>query len=189
MFIKDGKRFNIHSAHEFNGTLYPAGYFRDFIERDRFGITEIPDPHRESTETHYVQEIDDAPYVINIPKSLADIQANRCAKINAERDARETQGFLYNGTLFDSDERSAARIFGAASAAVASILSEQPFSVDWTAADNTIVTLDAQGMLAMVSAFASHGKALHDAAKEQKSAVMAAETIEDVMAVAIWPEE
>lgn len=45
---------------------------------------EIADPVRESDETHYVQEIDEYPYVINTPKPPEMLEAARIAKLDQE---------------------------------------------------------------------------------------------------------
>lgn len=89
MFIRNAKRFNIYAAKEIDGVRY--SHFRDPDTRAKLGITEIADPVRESDETHYVQEIDDAPYVINTPKSveqLAEIAARK-AEIAAQELLKE----------------------------------------------------------------------------------------------------
>lgn len=66
MFIRNSLRFNIYASKTIDGVTYP--HFQNADLRAQVGITEIPDPVRESTETHYVREIDAAPYVINEPK-------------------------------------------------------------------------------------------------------------------------
>lgn len=68
MFIKDGKRFNIYAAVTTEDTQYPAGFFRDPQARAEFGIEEIPDPLRMPDETHFNQELDEAPYLVSTPK-------------------------------------------------------------------------------------------------------------------------
>ena len=67
MFIRNSLRFNIYASKTIDGVTYP--HFQNADLRAQVGITEIPDPVRESTETHYVREIDEAPYVINEPKA------------------------------------------------------------------------------------------------------------------------
>jgi hypothetical protein len=43
--------------------------------RAEVGVIEIPDPFRESDETHYVQELDDPPYISNTQKDPAVLDA------------------------------------------------------------------------------------------------------------------
>lgn len=80
MFIKDGKRFNIYAAVTIDETQYPAGFFTDPEAREAVGITEIPDPIRESDETHYNQELDEAPYLISTPKPQEMLEQARNAQ-------------------------------------------------------------------------------------------------------------
>lgn len=80
MYIRDGKRINIYAPFvDEEGTKYVD--LRSPELRAKFGIQEIPDPHRESTETHYVQEIDEAPYVINTPKPAEVLIAEQRARL------------------------------------------------------------------------------------------------------------
>lgn len=116
---------------------------------------------------------------------LAEKKETKRAEINAIRDAKEIQGFMFNGTVFQSDQRSADRLAVAASAATASILMSQPFKVTWTAADNSEHVLDAAGVLAMNGALATHGLTLHETAKQYKNQVDAATTTKEVDAI-IW---
>lgn len=108
------------------------------------------------------------------------------AAINAERDRLEISGFSYLGKTFDSDQRSTDRIQVAALAAQAALMAAQPFSIDWTAADNTVVTLDAAGMIGLATAFAQYGASLHAHAKTLKAQVDAATTVAEVQAIATW---
>lgn len=76
MFIKDGKRFNIYQAQEFDGTRYAM--FTDAALREKLGITEIPDPTPPedfSDDFYYRNEQDTAPYVVFTRKSDEQINA------------------------------------------------------------------------------------------------------------------
>lgn len=120
------------------------------------------------------------------PLPLSDVKLQKRGAINAKRDELETSGFTYNGKTFDSDQRSTDRIQIAALAAQTALMTSQPFSIDWTAKDNSVVTLDAQGMLGLATAFAQYGATLHATAKALKAQVDAATTVEKVEAVQ-WP--
>lgn len=74
MFIKDGKRFNIYQRYIDPDTGEKGIDMTRPENRERFGVTEIPDPVRESDETHYNQEIEEAPYLICTPKSPAQLE-------------------------------------------------------------------------------------------------------------------
>jgi len=112
----------------------------------------------------------------------------RREEINTLRDQKETEGFEFNGVMFDSDERSASRILVAATAATASILANQPFALTWRAKDNSLVELDAMGLLAMNGALAVHGNGLHDVANALKLEIDAAYSKAELDAVS-WPQD
>lgn len=79
MFIwkSNAKRCNPYSQYiDEQGTQY--------VQVPQELYEEIPDPVRESDETHYNQEIDDAPYLIVTPKPPEMVEANRVAKIDAQ---------------------------------------------------------------------------------------------------------
>lgn len=115
--------------------------------------------------------------------TLAEKKAALRAAINAERDRREQGGFEYDGTVFDSDATSVIRINAAVNTAVAAVLGSSEFSVGWTAADNTTVTLDAQGLLGLSTALAAHSNTQHVRARSLKEQLDAAEDEVAVKAV------
>lgn len=110
--------------------------------------------------------------------------------VNALRDQKEASGFSYLGKTFDSDERSAARIFGAVQAAQAALSAGQPFSIDWTVRDNTVVSLDAAATIGMSVAMAQHANALHQHARALKAAIDSAHNQTALDAIDVetgWP--
>lgn len=112
-------------------------------------------------------------------------------RVNAERDLQEVMPFGYLGKRFDADERSVSRIMGAVQAAQAALAAGVPFSVDWVCADNTVVTLDAQQMIALPAALAQRVYAVHMHGRVLKAQVEAAASLDDLAAIDItagWPE-
>ena len=63
-----------------------------------------------------------------------------------------------------------------------------PFELDWSCADNSLLTLDAMGVLGMMQALGSHGLALHMHSRGLKAAVLASEDPESIDILAGWPE-
>lgn len=125
-------------------------------------------------------------------KSEAELLAERTerlsAYINAVRDRCEQGGFTYNGWRFDSDAVSVARINGAALAAQAALTADEPFSLDWTDADNVSRPLDAAQMLALQRALVAHADACHQLARQLKAQVEAGTiTTEAEIDAAAWP--
>lgn len=113
-------------------------------------------------------------------------------RINAERDRREAGVFRYRGKLIDCDPRAVQRMTTAAMAAQAALATGQPFSLDWTCADNSVLTLDAAGVAGMPLALAAYADALHRHARGLKQAVLAAEDVAALDAVDVqagWPEQ
>lgn len=123
--------------------------------------------------------------------SLAAIKASLSAAITAERDQREAAGFPYHGRVLDSNPLSVQRITAAALGAQAAVATGQVFTVDWTCADNSILTLDAPAVIGMPLALAQHAAALHAHARTLKVAVDAASDKTALAAIDIqsgWPE-
>lgn len=106
--------------------------------------------------------------------NLATARAEVKAAITQERDSREAAGFEYLGKTIDSDPRAAQRISLAVQAAQAALAAGRPFSVDWTCADNSILTLDAAGVIGMPVALAMHAMTLHEQARTAKALADAA---------------
>lgn len=121
-----------------------------------------------------------------IPPTFEELKALKIEAINEERDLREVSGFAYLGKVFDSDERSTDRIQIAALAAQAAITTGNEYSVNWTTADNSVIALDAPGVLGMVVAFAQHGSQLHETAKTLKAQAASATTAAQLEQI-VWP--
>lgn len=135
-------------------------------------VVEIAEPVRGDEQFYYNTEQEAAPYLVVTPKSVESIRDMLKTKVKAMRDQKETEGFIYMTKPFDSDERSVARI---TSAALTAMAVGPTFTIDWTAADNSIVTLDQAAMLGMPAALAMNANALHSAAKAHKTAIDAAD--------------
>lgn len=123
-------------------------------------------------------------------QQLAARRAELPATITADRDRREAAGFPYQGKVMDSTPLSVQRITAAALAAQVALAAGQPFSLDWTCADNSTLTLDAAGIIGMPVALAKHAAALHAHARNLKAAVAAAVDQAELDAIDIqsgWP--
>ncbi|KQW30747.1 hypothetical protein ASE36_00130 [Rhizobium sp. Root274] len=99
--------------------------------------------------------------------------------VNGERDQRIAAGFTFNGVHYDFDSRAKANISGAAQLAFMAIVAGaeagdpiwnggvDPFK--WIAADNTLVTMDAQTVV-------EFGRA---AAQREQAHIFAARALKD----------
>lgn len=108
------------------------------------------------------------------PRTLDEIKAQKWSEIKAERDRLEYGGFEFEGNLYDSDEKSQARISAAASLGVA---------VEWTLADNSTIWLEPADLQRLVVALATHITTIHTRGKIAREKIYNATTIAEVEAV------
>lgn len=120
------------------------------------------------------------------PRTLDEIRAHRWGEIKTQRDQIESAGFPLSGKMLDSDTRSVQRINTAVQAAQAALATGLPFSIVWTCADGSALSLDAAGMLAAPVALAMYANQLHQIAKQLRTQIEAAANAEEVAAVT-WP--
>jgi hypothetical protein len=117
------------------------------------------------------------------PRTLADLKTAKWAEIKAARDSAEFGTFSWDGASFDSDAASQSRIQGAAQLATLATINSQPFSIDWTLADNAVRTLAAADMSAVGMAMGVHINTQHTLARLKRVAIEAAATPAEVDAV------
>ena len=111
------------------------------------------------------------------------------AKVNAERNRRIQEDFVFNGTAFDNDLESKIRIIGGTTLAGFAIAAgaqpddylwhggADPFV--WVAKDNSLVTMDAQTCFAFGQAAAAHETNLIFKAKSIKDSKKIPENVKD----------
>lgn len=160
-------------------------------------VLEVSDPVSIGADTHYVQK----GRLIAIPprpsinhsfdyalkewvdlRTLDERKAEKWEEIKAAREAAEFGGFTWDGSTFDSDELSQQRIAGAVQFAN---LNPTGFVIDWTLADNTVRTLNAQEMTAVGVAMGQHVNAQHAKARLLRQQIEAA-TTEAELDVIVW---
>lgn len=118
--------------------------------------------------------------------NLADLKSERWTAIKSQRSALEFGGFTWDGSAFDSDPQAQARIQGGVQLATIAAAQSQPFSIDWTLADNTVRTLSGADMIAVGMTLAAHVQAVHAIARTLRLQIEAATTLAEVEAV-VWP--
>lgn len=121
------------------------------------------------------------------PRAVPELRVAKWGEIKDHRNLLERSGFPYVGTIMDSDSVSVQRINTAVQAAQAAMAAGQPFSIDWTAKDNTVHTLDGPGMVGMPVALAQYGDQLHQTGTALRQAIDAATTPEAIAAIT-WPQ-
>lgn len=120
------------------------------------------------------------------PTDLEDAKQQRWARIIAIRDGLEGEGFTYLDKPFDSDLRSILRISVTAQAAMAAAMQDTDFAIDWTCADNSILSMTRDQVIGLPVALATHANEIHLQARDLKVALDNAGSIAEVQLVQ-WP--
>lgn len=116
-------------------------------------------------------------------RSLESAKAQAWTKIKASRTGAEGVAFICNGHTYDANVE---KISGAVQLALLSNLGGQPFSIDWTLADNSVITLDGPGMTAVGVALGQHINTVYDTARDLRTQVDLAPTVTQVDLIK-WP--
>lgn len=118
--------------------------------------------------------------------SRPTIAAQRAAAwelIKAERGRRLSSTFSCAGRVYQIDRDN---VPGAALDALRAQLASEPWSIDWTLADNSVVTLNSSQMIEMAMAMRQAISDLWAASEQLRSQIEAATTPEQLAAIA-WP--
>lgn len=116
---------------------------------------------------------------------VAGAQAIAWERVKAARDKAEAGTFEFEGGIYDLNKEN---VSGAALAALMAQLAGQPFSIEWTLADNSVRVLDATTMQALGRSMVAHIDALHCTARGLRERISAATTPDEAYAVT-WPTE
>ncbi|SEL11782.1 protein of unknown function [Roseateles sp. YR242] len=132
----------------------------------------------------------DSPFVggsqIAAVGDLQKARDRRWAQIKQLREAHEFGPLTWDGSVFDADERAQLRIMGAVQLAAQAVAAGQPFSMDWTLADNSIRTLSAADLMALGEALGQQVASAHETARLLREAIDAAATVAEVQSID-WP--
>lgn len=112
-------------------------------------------------------------------------------KVKEKRDGVIDGGAPTAIGVVDSDELSRSNISGAALGALIAQSASTPFSIEWTAKDNSVHTLDAAGMIGLGLAVLQHVSAAHDRARDLRAEIEAATDVPTLLQIDItagWPE-
>lgn len=115
------------------------------------------------------------------PRDLNALKAAKWDEIKAARTAAEYGGFTWDGSPFDSDSASQQRIIGASQ--LATLTPE--LEIDWTLADNTVRTLNAQQMNEVGIALGVHVNAQYVHARTLRQQISAAQTTQELESI-VW---
>lgn len=114
-------------------------------------------------------------------RSLAEHKSVKWAEFKKLRSQEEYAGFLWDGSVFDSDAISQQHI----TRAVTQALMDGPFPINWTLANNTVRSLSNLQMKQLGGALGLHVEAKFSHAQGLRAQLDAATTIEEVVAI-VW---
>lgn len=117
------------------------------------------------------------------PRTVGDLRDAKWGLVKQARDAAEYGGFVWDGSTFDSDMVSQSRIQGAAQLATLAQIGGQPFSINWTLADNTVRTLSAADMIGVGNALGMHINTQHGKGRLLRTQLDAAVTLAEIEAI------
>ncbi|AYJ87677.1 DUF4376 domain-containing protein [Sphingomonas paeninsulae] len=157
---------------------------------DGFRWTEVPTPALDYTVELLDGKYTAVPYVFSPVIVLSSTKAAMRNALSTLRDVMEWAGCATPVGRSDTTPDSQRKVNGAVTMALIASTAGAPFSIDWTMADNSSATLDAQGMIALGVAVGRYVSACHDRGAVIKAAIDAAATIEALEAIDIaadWP--
>jgi hypothetical protein len=118
------------------------------------------------------------------PRTLDDLKSDQWELMKAARETAEFGGFTWDGSDFDSDSESQRKIQGAVQMALIAAAASQPFSIDWTLADNTVRTLSGADMINVGLAMGTFVSGIYEQGRALREQIDAATTPEQVQAIA-----
>lgn len=120
---------------------------------------------------------------LSLDTALDDIRTALWAKTRAIRDRIVVNGASTPFGPIDSDIQSRTNIVGAVVSAQIFKASGDPFEMTWTMADNSTVDLDADDMIALGVAVASHVNTAHAHARTLRDTIGAAEDVSALLQI------
>jgi hypothetical protein len=100
--------------------------------------------------------------------TLAEARANAWAAAKKSRDEAEGADFEFAGTLYQPD---VAKITGAVLAALLPRAEGDPFAIDWTVADNSVVTLTAPQVMALGLTLTARINSIHQHGRQLRALI------------------
>lgn len=135
-----------------------------------------------------VSETEYAGLLANVP--LATLQLALWNNVKARRDKIIDAGAPTPSGVVDSNDLSRTNITGATLGALIAQVNSQPFTMDWTLRDNSVVTLNAAQMLAMGMAVLSYVGTAHGRARALRTEIEGVADVPTLLQIdytAGWP--
>lgn len=118
---------------------------------------------------------------------LSVVKEDKWAEIKLKRTEVEQAGFEWDVHTFDSDYLSQQRVQGAAQFATLALVNNIPsWSIDWTLADNSVITLSAPQMIDVGVTMGNFISSVHGIARTLRDEIESATSVEEIAAVQ-WP--
>lgn len=117
------------------------------------------------------QELLDALTPPVVPETLQQHKDAKWVELVRARSVEEYSTFTHGGNTYDCDRASTERIMGAVQLALLARLDNQSFSIDWTLADYSVVTLNGPQMTAVGQALAVHVQTVHAKSRGKRQAL------------------
>jgi hypothetical protein len=124
---------------------------------------------------------------ITEPYPIEDARAIVWNRVKALRDARMAAGCTTPLGRMDSDQDSQRKLNGAVTNALVAQLAVMPFFIDWTMADDSVVTHDGPQIIAAGAAVAQHIAACHGRGTALRAEIEAAADPFAIEITAGWP--
>ncbi len=121
-------------------------------------------------------------WIPDIPKA----KENKLQQLKATRDQKESGGFVWDGSVFDSDPLSQLRIQGSVALAQVAFASNTPFTIEWTLKNNSIRSLSGQDMIQVGLSLANHIITIHQTYRDLKEQLSNATTLQVIDNI-LWP--
>lgn len=120
------------------------------------------------------------------PRTLDELKGDKWAEIKSAREAVFNAPLVTPHGTFDSDSRGRSNITDAVLMAQALTATGSPVSIDFTLADNTVVTLNAEQMIEVGLYLGAKVQGAYAVSRTLRAAIDAATTSAEVQAVS-WP--
>jgi len=115
--------------------------------------------------------------------TITQARSNKLTELDNARDAYAFGGVVTPWGHLQTDADSKANSTGAALLALIRKMGNESFSINWTMTDNSLVTLDADGMIGLASMIAQHVNTAFIKGRSLKDQVLMAGTVAAVEAV------
>lgn len=185
----------INGPFERGGIQYPANWpdLASPTERTVLGLFEIEEPGPEPQDVRILGTVltggaTPARIWATEPYPLPEARAMMWARAKGIRESRMAGGCETPLGRMDTDDASQRKLNGAVTNALITQLAGQPFLIDWTMADNSVVAHDGPAIIAAGIAVAQHIAACQNRGTLLRAAIDAGEDPFAVDITGDWPE-